>query len=154
MESINKTPPEEIKLKAALETVCDLIDSGELDADDKEECARQLASCARNYMDGYELAKELDNRHYWDITASMVEYLDSHSRTLEKHRDEWLKETTKDLKPPFEVGTPVKWKDKTGVIDGIYEYRPASYTVKEDGDLEADKSSSRVILWFDQVESI
>lgn len=154
MMEINKTPPEEIKIKAALETVDFLIEQGDIDEDDRDECAKQIANCCRGcLMDGYDLAQELDNRYYWDITALMVETLDSHGRTLEKHRDEWLKETTKDIKPPFEIGAHVKWRDKSGVIDGIYEYRPASYTVKEDGDIHADVSSRRVILWFDQVEA-
>jgi methyl coenzyme M reductase subunit C-like uncharacterized protein (methanogenesis marker protein 7) len=125
MEIIKMKRPEitdEMVLEAATQ-VASKISGG---ADPKT-----IAKHFNPYMDGYQLAKELDRNYYWDLTLEDVEVLDSMTsivsgllRTAEK---EWAK--TADLTPPLGIGTEIE----EGVIKGIDEYSPARYLVKENG---------------------
>ena len=82
-------------------------------------------------MDGYALAKELDDRHYWEITASDVEELDAMDvlvrDELKRAEREWVER--EGITPKLANGTTIK----RGVIAGVSEYSPAMYKVKEHG---------------------
>lgn len=89
---------------------------------------------ARNYrhpMDGYQLARELDRNEYWDLSMSDVEELDNLSAVvaslLTAAEKKWFSEN--DIQPPLPIGSTIR----EGVIDGIYQYAPARYLVKESG---------------------
>lgn len=159
---IPRTPPDEIKLAAARETAEEIAQAGlggRGRTEDIESMAADIAKHARFCDDGYELAKNLDDREGWEINAHLVEYLDSHSFTLANYRDAWLKQWLVDNKvePPFPPGTRVKYchGQKSGTITGIYEYRPACYLIKDDNDPDANtERCRRAVVWWDQVEPI
>lgn len=83
----------------------------------------------RPHMDGYELAKKLEDYAHWDITLMDVETLDCMDSTVDElHRKvllEWVKEN--DIKPPLPIGTMTT----KGEITGINEYSAAKYEIKE-----------------------
>lgn len=82
-------------------------------------------------MDGYELAKQLDRWESWDTTRDDVDTLDE----IESKVERMLRDAEKawgqafPMEPPFPTGARIT----RGVIDHIYEHRPATYAVKEDG---------------------
>lgn len=104
-------------------------------------------------MDGYELARALENFACEDIDREMMEELDgmdSICRSLVKEAEKaWFIEH--NIQPPFPDGTPVTIprQNISGVIDGIYEYGVAQYKVREDG-LE-ESNTRRMIVPFESV---
>lgn len=153
MDKINKTPPHEIKLQAARKIVEQLIEIDCLSSDEADNAEEDIVKCASYHRDGFKIAKELEDRCYWECDSVMVEIFDGYESTLDRMRDEWLKETTQGIEPPFPIGTRVTWNGYEGEITGIYEYRPVSYLIKKDGDERAETHQSRSIVWFDQVQS-
>lgn len=109
------------------------------------------------YMDinGYELAKRLDDDYGWDVDAELVGQLDeltSYVREAHKEaQEEWVK--ANNITPKFNAGDRVcfmgAFSKVTGTIDGIYEHMPARYIFKEDGRLS---DSHRLIVPFEDVE--
>src|ERR1017187_4648594 len=69
----------EMALAAAKATAADLLRDGQIEVDQIEVSVVNLAKHGRLHMDGYELAKALDNHCGWDIDAQMVETLDGFS---------------------------------------------------------------------------
>lgn len=110
--------------------------------------ANRIALAYRQYMDGYRLARELDesgNMEMSDIEAldTVGSLIDDARRNLEK---KWAEDT--NPQPPFPIGTrltvpSMRGGSESGVIAGLYEYEPAKYKVKIDG--ETDPSSFRLI---------
>lgn len=95
-------------------------------------------------IDGYELAKRLDDHYYWDIDAAMVSELDSMDGIVrdlwqEKQR-EWVNEF--NIQPTLENGTHIT----KGVIDGVSTYHAACYNVKEYG---CEKQNRYLIVKFE-----
>lgn len=85
----------------------------------------------RRYMDGFELAKELDRYESWDATREDADELDSVDmfvgRALREAEKQWF--AANPVEPPLPIGA----KTTRGVIASIYEYQPAYYCVKEEG---------------------
>ena len=99
-----------------------------------EESAADIAKHWRPGMDGYELAKDLENYEGWSINAQDVEELDSIdfaiSRAKTLARREWAKAW--NIQPPHPVGAKVKTSRGNGVIAGVCEHEGATYLIKED----------------------
>ncbi len=93
--------------------------------------AETIAECYSHPMDGYQLAKEIDRRAYWDLTMADVEELDGMSSIVsELHsaaEKEWAAEN--NIQPPLPIGTKIT----KGVIDSVCSHSAARYRVKEDG---------------------
>ncbi len=104
-----------------------------------------LAKVYAPYMDGYQLAKELESRCYWNITAMDVDALDCLDTEVRSiHRAAcmaWVKEY--NIQPPLPVGTMTT----KGEITGIYEHDAACYLIREHGNLPND--SCRQIVRFE-----
>jgi hypothetical protein len=99
--------------------------------ENEESDAEDIADCYYEHIDGYELAKRLENDCHWDISVDMIEHLDSMEHYVSEEHEIVLKKWVIDSKiePPFENGTKVK----QGVIAGIYEYGAAKFLVKRNG---------------------
>lgn len=99
------------------------------------------------YMDGYELAKALENECGWTPTAMDVERLDGFgSAVRETHRQAciaWARET--NVQPPLAVGSVTT----RGEITGLCEYEPATYYVREPGE---EDPSRRLIVKFEDAQ--
>lgn len=99
----------------------------------KEKAIDHLAGCYRRHMDGYELAKELDDNHGWRINSMLVDELDSMSCLVSDMVAEaeraWVREC--NIQPTLPVGTELD----IGVITGIADHHsPGCYLVKLYGD--------------------
>ena len=107
--------------------------------------AADLASSYRRHMDGYQLAKNLERRHCWEITVSDVNALDcmdSDVREILTHACMvWAREN--DIQPPLPVGTMTT----LGEITGLYKYEAACYEVLEPGCIEP--SRRRIVRYED-----
>jgi hypothetical protein len=94
--------------------------------------AETIAAAYSRYMDGYQLARELE-RYHWidDLTMAEVDALDragfAVDRAQQKAEEEWVIQN--NIQPKLKVGDVI---DK-GVISGISERSPARYLVKENG---------------------
>lgn len=152
-----KTLTPEMAARAAKKVAARLAHDGHIGKDEIETCASDIAECGRLYgQDGYQLAKELDDNHYWDCNLMVAETLEEFSgearREIEAAEKVWFFETKPQ--PQFANGTRITVPHgETGVIDGIYEYGVGKYTVKIDGDKDADtKMQSRRIVNFEDAE--
>ena len=94
-------------------------------------CAEDIANCYHDYIDGYELAKKLENEHCWDIDMCMIDDLDCMHSEVDSAHGKILKQWVIDdnITPPFKNETKIK----QGVIKGVYEYGSAIFKVKEYG---------------------
>lgn len=162
MLDIPRTPTDEVIMKAALDTAKELAQWSEIKDNEIEAKAKDIAAVTTGmHQNAYEICKNLDARHYWEINAQIVEVMDGYTHRLEKYRDEYIKQWILEMgvKPPFEVGTRVTWNGgKTGVISGIYTHRPATYAIKDDDGPEDEfdddggvKRYSRALVWWDKV---
>lgn len=95
-------------------------------------CEEDAADIVRHYhhwIDGYELAKNLDLYCLWNIEQQTVEMLGELpsrvDRILDKAKKEWAK--AYNIQPKLKEGTKIK----CGVIAGVYEHGAAEYRVKE-----------------------
>jgi len=96
--------------------------------DDDDYYAQDIFDSYYYGMNGYELAKKLDDHCGWDIDVNMVNVLDDMDHELrnilENREKEWAKEY--NIQPTLEINTKIK----EGVIVGIDEYHAARYKVK------------------------
>lgn len=83
-------------------------------------------------MDGYRLARELEENALRDITMEDVEALDAMDEQtrsiLARAERQW--EAEHNIRPPLPTGARIRWADHTGTITGIYLYGAARYLVK------------------------
>lgn len=127
-------------LAAAAEIVGDLKKAGLFADMDEAEAIADLVKHGREWSNGYELAKSLDDRCGWDIDAGFVEVLDNFgfvaSRQIELAEKAWV--TRYAIQPPLADGAAVtfRWQagTTTGVIDGVYDGGTAKYRIRRDGD--------------------
>lgn len=103
-------------------------------------------------MDGWDLAKELDKNAYWDTTRDDMEALDEVESlvrsALSAAEKQWFADN--NIQPPLPVGARVQCRDdETGTITGIYEYQPAYYEVKPDGQDDAKVNNRRYLIRFE-----
>lgn len=153
-----KTATREMKHAAAERTVDSLISHGHLAPAERADSIESLAKVGERYMDGYQIAKRLDDWSHWDCDLEMAEDLDSFPGHLDdelrKAEQAWFDRT--QPQPPFPVGARIAFgRDSVGVIDSVYDHGPAKYAVKVDGDGEADTPTCRrSIVNFEDVRAV
>ncbi len=95
---------------------------------DEDYYVRDILDSYHYSMDGYELAKRLDDHCGWDIDVNTVNVLDDMDHevrnVVENREKEWAKEY--NIQPTLAMNTKIK----EGVIVGIDEYHAARYKVK------------------------
>lgn len=122
---------------------------------DIDDIAKDVAAHCR-YGDGYQMAKDLE-RAFWDCDMRIAEVLEGHSYRLDKAHEQFLTRFQQEhgVQPPFPIGTAVKTRRGTGIIDRIYEYRAMTYAVKMDDDEKAESPTNRrSLFYFDEVEAV
>ena len=107
----------------------------------------ELASCYYSHIDGYELAKRLENKYCWNIDLEVIEALYDLQWEVESiHKKacmQWVIDSK--IKPPLAIGTVIK----EGVIKGIYEHDAAMYTVTMHG--ETMKNRHQIVKFEDAI---
>lgn len=110
--------------------------------------SKDLAKVYAAHLDGYELAKALDDKFGWDIDEQVVETLGCFSNCVrEAHRKmclAWAKEN--NIQPPLPVGTMTT----VGEITGIYAHDAACYEIKRPG----DRDTTRSIVRFEEARAV
>ena len=103
----------------------------DFDWGDPDQSAFEISRHWSPGIDGYELAKLLDDYEGWAITVDDVNELDCISSVVwqaeEDARKEWAAKW--NIQPPLPIGT----KLKQGEVVGVSEHRAACYNVKEVG---------------------
>lgn len=132
----------EAMILAAAEVV-----AAKIDAD-----ATTIAQHYCHPMDGYELAKELDKNACWDTTREDMEALDEVESLVRSALDtaekQWFAEN--NIQPPFPIGARLQCRDELqGEITAIYEYQPAYFEVKPDGQDDDATGSRRLLIRFE-----
>jgi len=111
--------------------------------------ADDIAECYHDHIDGYELAKKLENDCCWDISVDMIDSLDCMHSVVESKHDKILKQWIVDenIAPPFKNETEIK----EGIIKGVCEYKPAYFMVKENG---CDNPSRHLLIKFENAIAV
>ena len=111
--------------------------------------ADDLARAYRSGMNGYELAKTLDNYHGWIPTADDVESLDNFGGEVrEAHRQAciaWARDN--NIQPPLPIGTMTT----RGEITDISEWDGACYEVRQPDDQHPTR---RYIVRFEDARTV
>lgn len=159
MELRPRVATAEMKERVARSIATDLATEGHIEPSDIDQSVADLAKVARPHMDGYEIAKALEDRCYWDCNLAIAEILDGFGSELDsevrKAQKDWA--TSNNIQPPHPNGTPITIKgfrgSETGVIEGVYEHGAAQYLVIIDGDPAASgPAQSRRIVNFEDAE--
>ncbi len=160
-ESIAATEPRprsltpEMKQRIGAELAAALVQGGHLDASQQQKAAADIAKVARGlYMDGYALATDLDRFCGWACNLEIANELDAFSSCVHAEikaaQRAWAERNS--IEPPYPAGTRITMPSgEGGVIDEIYKYGIAQYTIKMDGDPEAEKSHRRLVINFEDV---
>lgn len=121
--------------------------------------ARDIAKVGRyDHLDGYEMAKRLDQECGWSPDSMTVEALDSWSSEaadeIQNAQRAWRDET--NPQPSFALGDRVRicGGDTGEVTEVDYKHGVAQCLVKVDGDPQADTSQSRRIVKWEDVEAL
>lgn len=145
-------PPRPIATKEMILTAAQVV-AEKIGAD-----AETIAEHYRPGMDGYELAKELDNWAHWDTGREDMEALDEVdwlvNAAVFKAEKEWVAEH--NIQPPVPLGARVLCdvRNEVGTIDGICEHRAAAYLIKPDGQDDAACGNRRWVCLFEQVTPV
>lgn len=110
--------------------------------------AETIASNYWPYMDGYELARQLDLYCGWDFTMREVEALDEMTGIVMRLQREAEKAwaTAYNIQPSLPTGTTIK----QGVIAGVCEHSVAKYRVKEHG---CEQKGRFLLINFEDAEA-
>ena len=110
--------------------------------------AETIADNYRPYMDGYELARQLDRYCGWGFTMAEVEALDEMTGiVMELQRDaEKTWAAAYNIQPKLPIGTTIK----QGVIAGVCEHSAAKYRVKEHG---CEQKGRFLLINFEDAEA-
>lgn len=122
---------------------------------EQEELLETLIDEYSDWDDEYELAKKFENCG-WDVDRDFVSNLEcvtgEISNSLRGSIATWF-DIYQPI-PPHSIGTQIAVRGfsgkETGVIESIYEYDQATYTVKLDNQLDSD-TSRRLIKFEDAV---
>lgn len=127
------------------------------DENEKQDLISSLNDHYYYHVDEYDLAKDFDDEGWLvdrDFVSKLEEVTGSIEEAVRNSEKAWF-DAYKPA-PPFAIGTRLKLLGVRGVehglIDSIYEYSPAYYTVKLDGTTEND-TSRRLIRFEDAVEA-
>lgn len=152
------TATPEMRRAAASQVVENLIKNGHLEASDRIASIDDIVKHGIGWMDGYELAKKLDDYCRWDCNFEMAEELDSYGSLVDyeirKAEKAWAQRVRPE--PPHPVGARIRTKrGEPGVITGIYEHEPAKYLVRMDDTTEQqERTQSRRIVNFEDAAEI
>jgi hypothetical protein len=146
-----------MKLAAAADLVADMIRNHDLEENQRDGAVRDIAQHATAHMDGYELAKVLDDRCLWSCDLAMADALDGYSSAARKQLDIAQKAWFEAEMPtaPAAAGQRIafKWggQSHTGTVGEVWAHGVAQFAVKVDGDDMADTSSQRraIVNWED-----
>lgn len=110
--------------------------------------AETIADNYRPYMDGYELARQLDRYCGLDFTMSEVETLDTMTGIVMQLQREAEKTwaAAYNIQPKLPIGTTIK----QGVIAGVCERSAAKYRVKEHG---CEQKGRFLLINFEDAEA-
>jgi hypothetical protein len=110
-------------------------------------------------MDGYELGKELEKWHWWDVGRGDIDTLDevemNVNDALKLAEEQWIKEN--NIQPPYPVGAVVECKSRRriGVIDGVCNYSPGCYLIKPNEPDETEQDNNcRWVCRFEGVTPV
>jgi hypothetical protein len=143
---------------AARSTAQELADAGLIKVAEVDHFANDIATCGRPHMDGYDLAKELDERCFWACTLQWAEILDGFHYAadcaIRAAQKEWAERVSP--RPPLPLNSRVTLPSgETGEITGVYAYGAAQYEIAIDGDPQAHgPNHSRRIVNFEDVQLI
>lgn len=124
-------PPAPTQADVAIGAVVEYIKSHRLWPDTPpEEAAKDILSEWHVGMDGYDLAKQLDMRYGWDITAADVEHLDGIDSVVHAAQSaarlEWAEKW--NIQPPHPIGATIKIKyGRVLMISGVSKHAAATY---------------------------
>ena len=108
-----------------------------------------VAAHWRSFMNGYDLAKELESYCGWLITVEDVDALDCmDSEVREIHRKAciaWAKDN--DIQPPLPIGSMTT----KGEITGISQFDGACYLIRQHGETN---ESRRLIVRFEDAKEV
>lgn len=160
---VSEPRPKSLTPEAALrvgERVAEqLVRSGMIETEEQPACAADIAKHGTLYDDGYELAKTLERRCYWDCDLQMAEELDSFSgyarEEIDAAQKEWAERNK--IQPPLPIGRRVKTirHNEVGTITGIYEHGVAQFLIAVEGDPDyAPPKNARRIVNFEDVQAI
>lgn len=120
---------------------------------DPERAARDIAAVAQMRLDGYQIAKKLDDEKGWRCDFEIAEILNGFSSmmrgALEKLEAKWARDNA--IEPPHPVGTRIAIRTgagvEYGVIESLYSHGAARYAVAIEGDPDAHgpKQSRRIV---------
>lgn len=131
----------------------DLLPDGET----IESTAGHIAKVATPYANGYELAKDLEQYHFWTIDVETVEVLDGWSQhyriALQAEQLKWSQDN--NIVPEHEAGTRVSYRYDgavcKGTMIGVYDHGVAQYIIDPDVPLP---HKGRPIINFEDVTLI
>lgn len=147
----------EMAIAVGKRVVAHLVEQCNFDGD-PEQAASDIAKCGSRHQDGYALARELDDRCYWDCDLELANALDVYSSEADREiavaQKAWAERNA--ITPTLASGARVSvGHSESGVITGIYEYGPAQYLVAIDGDKRAaPPSNARRIVNFEDAAPI
>lgn len=138
----------EITYQAALKTAR-VVDN--IEVDEVIPLAEAIAKHYRGSMNGYDLARELDNALEWDdIDSSFVEAMDLMGMFVRREHDavckKWVEE--ENIQPPLPIGSVIQ----QGEITGISDHMPAHFEVKEPGQ-DDENGKRRLLIAFEKAEA-
>jgi len=115
-----------------------------------------IAKRYKHPMDGYELARKLENIDGWHVDRATMEELDELEHMVDRRvfltEKVWADEN--NIQPPFPIGSRVECaiRKKCGVITGILndDHHVATYEIKAD-DQDDSKGRARWIVKFEGV---
>lgn len=132
MNMISKSPAPTITQNMVLRAARWLVNRHAMLVPDLEQAAQDIAQVYSNGLDGYALARALENTKGWKaISTSTVNDLDALEAVVQQEltmaRRRWVRDN--DIRPPFPDGEHLA----QGQIVSVYEFAPATYRVKERG---------------------
>ncbi|ARQ01915.1 hypothetical protein [Pseudorhodoplanes sinuspersici] len=145
-----------MKIAAAEKMADQLIKGHLLEEIERADAVRSIANHGTLYGDGYRLMKNLEDYDGWEGDFRMAEEFEAFSLfaqdEMKAAEKAWFEET--QPQPKLKKGDRIQLRrGETGVIDGIYEYGVAQYTVAIDGDPQAlpPTNSRRIVRFEDAV---
>lgn len=134
-----------------------LVSNGHSELGDAAEIANDIAKVWRSGMDGYQLAKALDERCYWDCDLSLAEDLDGFGRLVDaeikKAQQAWSERN--NIQPAYADGDRVKYlwgrEPYIGRIAEICAYEVATYLIAPEKEMT---NNGRHVVRFEDVQGI
>ena len=122
-----------------------------------EACAEELAlqldcdayTLVKHYshpMDGYEFARELESWAGWQVRSQNADDLEDMQHLIDAKvsaaEKQWFEDN--DIQPPLPIGARItcQSRNRTGIIEGVYEYGVARYLVRPEQPNEHELATS------------